>query len=147
MAETGQATGPDAALPFQRFFIKLLRERGWSLREAGAAIGVAGPNVWAYVQGLNTPHEDIQERIARAADVDVARVAGLVWEQKKLRRAQLAQRRAARGAEREHQPETPASPWTSVEALIGTVEGPEDWAAEHDHYLYGVAKRRRTPRR
>jgi hypothetical protein len=25
-----------------------------------------------------------------------------------------------------------------LEQLIGTVEGPPDWAAEHDHYLYGT---------
>jgi hypothetical protein len=24
----------------------------------------------------------------------------------------------------------------------GTVEGPEDWSEEHDHYLYGVPKRK-----
>jgi hypothetical protein len=28
-----------------------------------------------------------------------------------------------------------------LESLIGTVEGPVDWAAEHDHYLYGTPKR------
>jgi hypothetical protein len=25
--------------------------------------------------------------------------------------------------------------------LVGTVEGPTDWALEHDHYLYGTPKR------
>jgi len=24
--------------------------------------------------------------------------------------------------------------------LTGTVEAPEDWSAEHDHYLYGTLK-------
>jgi hypothetical protein len=28
-----------------------------------------------------------------------------------------------------------------LEKLIGTVEAPSDWAAEHDHYLYGTPKR------
>jgi hypothetical protein len=28
-----------------------------------------------------------------------------------------------------------------LEDLIGTVEAPVDWAAEHDHYLYGTPKR------
>ena len=28
-----------------------------------------------------------------------------------------------------------------LEALAGTVEAPVDWSAEHDHYLYGTAKR------
>ena len=25
--------------------------------------------------------------------------------------------------------------------LAGTVEGPQDWSQEHDHYLYGIPKR------
>jgi len=31
--------------------------------------------------------------------------------------------------------------WNLLETLAGTVEAPSDWAAEHDHYLYGVPKR------
>lgn len=31
--------------------------------------------------------------------------------------------------------------WDAIEALAGTVEGPEDWAAEHDHYIHGTPKR------
>ncbi len=31
--------------------------------------------------------------------------------------------------------------WDVLESLIGTVEAPEDWASEHDHYLYGTPKR------
>ena len=27
--------------------------------------------------------------------------------------------------------------WQSLEKMIGTIEAPRDWAAEHDHYLYG----------
>ena len=27
------------------------------------------------------------------------------------------------------------SAWDTLEQLTGTIEGPEDWAAEHDHYL------------
>ena len=33
------------------------------------------------------------------------------------------------------------SAWDVLEQLAGTVEAPEDWAAEHDHYLYGSPKR------
>ena len=33
------------------------------------------------------------------------------------------------------------SAWDILEGLCGTVEGPEDWAAEHDYYLYGTPKR------
>ena len=35
------------------------------------------------------------------------------------------------------------SAWDTLEQLTGTIEGPEDWAAEHDHYLYGTPKRRK----
>ena len=31
--------------------------------------------------------------------------------------------------------------WDLLENLTGTVEAPEDWSAEHDHYLYGTPKR------
>jgi hypothetical protein len=30
---------------------------------------------------------------------------------------------------------------TFLESLIGTVEAPADWAAEHDHYLYGSPRK------
>jgi hypothetical protein len=33
------------------------------------------------------------------------------------------------------------SAWDLLEQLTGTVDAPEDWAAEHDHYLYGSPKR------
>lgn len=35
------------------------------------------------------------------------------------------------------------SAWDVLEKLVGSVEGPRDWAAEHDHYLYGTPKRRK----
>ncbi|KAF5410671.1 MAG: hypothetical protein C5S47_06180 [Candidatus Methanogasteraceae archaeon] len=31
--------------------------------------------------------------------------------------------------------------WDVLSKYAGTVEGPEDWSEEHDHYLYGVTKR------
>jgi len=31
--------------------------------------------------------------------------------------------------------------WDLLEELEGTIEGPEDWSVEHDHYLYGTPKR------
>jgi hypothetical protein len=31
--------------------------------------------------------------------------------------------------------------WAALRALAGTVDAPADWAAEHDHYLYGSPKR------
>jgi hypothetical protein len=34
-----------------------------------------------------------------------------------------------------------ASAWDVMESLIGSVDAPEDWASEHDHYLYGTPKR------
>ena len=42
-------------------------------------------------------------------------------------------------------PEAPRPPagsfFESIRDLIGSVEGPEDWAAEHDHYIHGTPKR------
>ena len=35
----------------------------------------------------------------------------------------------------------PSSPWDTLEELAGTMEAPEDWSSEHDHYLYGTPKR------
>jgi hypothetical protein len=32
------------------------------------------------------------------------------------------------------------SVWGILESLIGGLEAPPDWAAEHDHYLYGTPK-------
>ncbi len=32
--------------------------------------------------------------------------------------------------------------WGVLSKYAGTVEGPEDWSEEHDHYLYGVPKRK-----
>ena len=31
--------------------------------------------------------------------------------------------------------------WDVLEDLTGTVDAPEDWASQHDHYLYGTPKR------
>jgi len=31
--------------------------------------------------------------------------------------------------------------WDEIAKLAGTIEGPEDWAAEHDHYIHGTPKR------
>ena len=30
--------------------------------------------------------------------------------------------------------------WDVLDNLTGTVEGPEDWSKEHNHYLYGTPK-------
>jgi len=31
--------------------------------------------------------------------------------------------------------------WDILSELAGTVEGPQDWSEEHDHYLYGTPER------
>lgn len=41
----------------------------------------------------------------------------------------------------EDQPAARGDALAVLEKLIGTVEAPPDWAAEHDHYLYGTPKR------
>ncbi len=40
--------------------------------------------------------------------------------------------------------ERPETAWDVLDALTGTVDAPPDWAAEHDHYLYGTPKRSNT---
>ncbi len=40
--------------------------------------------------------------------------------------------------------QTAGNAWDVLESLTGTVEAPADWSAEHDHYLYGTAKRQET---
>jgi hypothetical protein len=35
---------------------------------------------------------------------------------------------------------TPASAWSELETLAGTVDAPGDWSIEHDHYLYGTPR-------
>lgn len=32
--------------------------------------------------------------------------------------------------------------WDILESLIGSIEGPSDWASQHDHYLYGTPRRK-----
>jgi hypothetical protein len=34
--------------------------------------------------------------------------------------------------------------WDAISNLVGSVEAPTDWAAEHDHYLYGTPKQLAT---
>jgi len=41
--------------------------------------------------------------------------------------------------------DTSPNAWDVLSRLAGTVEAPEDWASEHDHYLYGTDKRGATP--
>lgn len=38
------------------------------------------------------------------------------------------------------QPIAEGDAWDVLEALTGTVEAPNDWSSEHDHYLYGTPK-------
>jgi hypothetical protein len=35
----------------------------------------------------------------------------------------------------------PRDVFSELQAELGLVEGPPDWAAQHDHYLYGAAKK------
>ncbi|MBE9075812.1 hypothetical protein IQ241_00600 [Romeria aff. gracilis LEGE 07310] len=42
------------------------------------------------------------------------------------------------------QSEVVRTAWTALRAHAGTVEMPEDWSKEHDHYLYGTPKRERA---
>jgi len=31
--------------------------------------------------------------------------------------------------------------WDILDGLTGTIEASEDWAVEHDHYLYGIPRK------
>lgn len=33
-----------------------------------------------------------------------------------------------------------SSIWAKLRGIAGTVEGPEDWAANHDHYIHGTPR-------
>ncbi|VVB55042.1 Uncharacterised protein [uncultured archaeon] len=33
--------------------------------------------------------------------------------------------------------------WETLNKFSGKADGPEDWSKEHDHYLYGVPKRKK----
>ena len=46
----------------------------------------------------------------------------------------------ANGAEPESA-EDPLNAWEYLRKYAGTLEMPEDWSGEHDHYLYGSPKR------
>ena len=35
---------------------------------------------------------------------------------------------------------TSGNAWDILDTMTGSIEGPEDWAKEHDHYLYGTQK-------
>ena len=35
----------------------------------------------------------------------------------------------------------PDDAWAYLESIAGSVDMPEDWSEEHDHYLYGSPKR------
>ena len=37
---------------------------------------------------------------------------------------------------------TTQSAWDVLDQLTGAIEEPEDWASEHDHYLYNTPKHR-----
>ncbi len=46
-------------------------------------------------------------------------------------------------SEEKSPPDTPKeNAWDILERLAGTVDAPEDWSIQHDHYLYGTPKRK-----
>jgi hypothetical protein len=38
---------------------------------------------------------------------------------------------------------SPGDAWAVLDNLAGSLDAPADWSAEHDHYLYGTAKRKK----
>ncbi len=49
-------------------------------------------------------------------------------------------------ATQEVAPENGETAWDVLDRLTGSIEGPGDWASEHDHYLYGTPKRSGDPK-
>ena len=51
----------------------------------------------------------------------------------------------ANPADKHEDPAVRAAPnaWDVLDALTGTVEAPEDWSTEHDHYITGSPKRQK----
>ena len=45
----------------------------------------------------------------------------------------------------EPKPEGPSDLFGKIEAEFGLIDGPADWSAELDHYLYGTPKRGDNP--
>jgi hypothetical protein len=45
---------------------------------------------------------------------------------------------------REEHLQNSGNAWDVLDSLVGTVEAPADWSAEHDHYFYGTPKRQET---
>ena len=92
-----------------------------------------------------------KERVLRAmaALPDDATLADAMEELRRLEgagRGGGADAGAAPGAEvRLARPIPPGEPggdaWDLLGSLTGAVSAPADWAAEHDHYLYGAPKR------
>jgi hypothetical protein len=41
----------------------------------------------------------------------------------------------------EPEPHVNGDAWDLLDQMTGTINAPSDWAAEHDHYLYGAPKR------
>lgn len=53
-------------------------------------------------------------------------------------------RKAAGAARQRKKPPRPIQDngiWDMLKSMAGVVEGPSDLSAEHDHYLYGTAKK------
>ncbi len=36
------------------------------------------------------------------------------------------------------------SAWDILDTLKGTIDAPEDWSVEHDHYIYGTPKEQKS---
>ncbi len=43
----------------------------------------------------------------------------------------------------ENPSDNPLNAWDVLDTLIGTVDAPDDWSTEHDHYISGAPKRRK----
>jgi len=75
----------------------------------------------------------LQRRTVLRYDDPCTPVAEAEWE---------ATQNAVAESSRAHTAERGADVWQFLTDHAGSLAAPEDWAAEHDHYLYGIAKQR-----
>lgn len=90
-----------------------------------------------------SPKEELIHAIERSPDNLIRVLLELVkvWEQQS---ATLRQNESiAPASQAESEPSETV--WTVLRTHAGSVEMPEDWAKEHDHYLYGTPKQASEP--
>ena len=89
-----------------------------------------------------TPREELIQAIEQSPDELIRALLELlrVWQQ-----SLVLQQNAAMPPLSQVTPEQPKTAWTVLRTHAGSIEMPEDWSKEHDHYLYGIPKQALEP--